>query len=323
MSLVSSVKTDYSQCKKFVAETATVEDLQIQGNLVILGDVEIDGTLNVDDDFSVATTIFTVDAATGNTVVTGTLDVDDATNITSTLSTSGLATLNSVGVTAAATVGTTLGVTGASTLGSLSATTTALVGTTLGVTGASTLGSLSVTTTASVGTTLTATGGITTFNDPVTCTTLTNTVVFGLSVLTGAGAVVIGNAPTDERPSTAWGSTTFEGTQTSRVAAGDFIGAIKAAVAGTYLVWISGVRTDAEDASEWGLYSKANDSAGVGTILQVLAAANAEGQFAMLTIATLVANGIVYPAQTSGVAVSMYAITADRSAQFGCLRLGS
>ena len=323
MSLITESKTDISQCKSLTAETAVIQDLRIQGIFTILGDAEIDGSLNVTGDFSVDTAIFTVDAATGNTVVGGTLDVDDATNITSTLGVTGASTLDSMVVTNAATVGTTLGVTNLSTLASMGVTTTALVGTTLGVTGLSTLASLGVTTTATVGTTLTVTG--TTTCAAVTSETVSNTVIYGLAVLTGAGTVVIGNAPTDERPSTAWGSTTFAGTQTSRVAAGDYTGAIKVAVAGTYLVWISGSRVDVEDASVWGLF-KATTDAGVGAAkLQSLAATtgNAAGQFAMLTIATLVADGIVYPAQTSGVAVSMYAVTASRSAIFGCIRLGA
>ena len=142
---------------------------------------------NINGDFSVATSKFTVASASGNTAVAGSLAVTGATSLSS-LTTSGNATIGgTLGITGGLTIpgtlsvtgastltgavgmGSTLNVTGASTLASLGVTGAATVGTTLGVTGlstlaslavtgASTLDSLAVTNAATIGTTLGVTG---------------------------------------------------------------------------------------------------------------------------------------------------------------------
>ena len=81
-----------------------VEDIRFMGNVIgISGDadiitlttqsVAISGKLDSSDDFSVATTMFTVDAQTGNTAVDGTLRVTDATTLLNTLTVSNATTL--------------------------------------------------------------------------------------------------------------------------------------------------------------------------------------------------------------------------------------
>ena len=81
-----------------------VEDIRFTGNVIgISGDadiitlttqsVAISGKLDSSDDFSVATTMFTVDAQTGNTAVDGTLRVTDATTLLNTLTVSNATTL--------------------------------------------------------------------------------------------------------------------------------------------------------------------------------------------------------------------------------------
>ena len=81
-----------------------VEDIRFTGNGIgINGDtdiitlttqsVAIDGKLDSSDDFSVATTMFTVDAQTGNTAVDGTLQVTDATTLLNTLTVTNATTL--------------------------------------------------------------------------------------------------------------------------------------------------------------------------------------------------------------------------------------
>jgi fibronectin-binding autotransporter adhesin len=142
---------------------------------------------NINGDFSVATSKFTVASASGNTAVAGTLAVTGATSLSS-LITSGNATIGgTLGITGGLTIpgtlsvtgastltgavgmGSTLNVTGLSTLASLGVTGAATIGTTLGVTGlstlsilavtgASTLDSLAVTNAATIGTTLGVTG---------------------------------------------------------------------------------------------------------------------------------------------------------------------
>lgn len=169
---------------------------------------------NINGDFSVATSKFTVASSSGNTAVAGTLAVTGATSLSS-LSTSGNATIGGVlnisggltipgtlSVTGASTLtgavgmGSTLNVTGASTLASVGVTGAATVGTTLGVTGLSTLGSLAVTgastldsvavtNAATIGTTLGVTG----------LSTLASLSVTGASTLASAnitGAATVG-----------------------------------------------------------------------------------------------------------------------------------
>ena len=104
------------------------------------GAVTVAGTLSTSDDFSVATTMFTVDAQTGDTDVGGTFGVTGATTLGSTL-----------GVTGATTLLSTLDVSGTFKVASTkftvdSGTGNTVVGGTLGVTSAATLSStLSVT----------------------------------------------------------------------------------------------------------------------------------------------------------------------------------
>ena len=169
---------------------------------------------NINGDFSVATSKFTVASASGNTAVAGSLTVTGATSLSS-LTTSGNATIGgtlgitggltipgTLSVTGASTltgavgIGSTLNVTGASTLASLGVTGAATVGTTLGVTGLSTLGSLAVTgastlnslavtNAATIGTTLGVTG----------LSTLASLSVTGASTLASAsitGAATVG-----------------------------------------------------------------------------------------------------------------------------------
>jgi hypothetical protein len=108
---------------------------------------------NINGDFSVATSKFTVASASGNTAVAGTLAVTGATSLSS-LITSGNATIGgTLGITGGLTIPGTLSVTGASTL-----TGAVGMGSTLNVTGLSTLASLGVTGAATVGTTLGVTG---------------------------------------------------------------------------------------------------------------------------------------------------------------------
>ena len=164
---------------------------------------------NINGDFSVATSKFTVASASGNTAVAGTLAVTGATSLSS-LTTSGNATIGgTLGITGGLTIpgtlsvtgastltgavgmGSTLNVTGASTLASVGVTGAATVGTTLGVTGLSTLGSLAVTgastldslgvtNAATIGTTLGVTGATTLSGD-----------------LAANGNTTLGNAGTD------------------------------------------------------------------------------------------------------------------------------
>ena len=169
---------------------------------------------NINGDFSVATSKFTVASASGNTAVAGTLAVTGATSLSS-LITSGNATIGgTLGITGGLTIpgtlsvtgastltgavgmGSTLNVTGASTLASLGVTGAATIGTTLGVTGlstlsilavtgASTLDSLAVTNAATIGTTLGVTG----------LSTLASLSVTGASTLASAsitGAATVG-----------------------------------------------------------------------------------------------------------------------------------
>ena len=80
-----------------------VEDIRFTGNVIGISDadiitlttqsVAISGKLDSSDDFSVATTMFTVDAQTGNTAVDGTLRVTDATTLLNTLTVSNATTL--------------------------------------------------------------------------------------------------------------------------------------------------------------------------------------------------------------------------------------
>lgn len=159
---------------------------------------------NINGDFSVATSRFTVASASGNTAVAGTLAVTGATSLSS-LTTSGNATIGgTLGITGGLTIpgtlsvtgastltgavgmGSTLNVTGASTLASVGVTGAATVGTTLGVTGLSTLGSLAVTgasTLDSLGVTNAATIG----------TTLGVTGLSTLASLSVTGAATVGS----------------------------------------------------------------------------------------------------------------------------------
>ena len=323
MSVLSELKRDYiTSDNANITENLMVSDvLTVDAIIIVAQNIDVGGTLDVGEDFTVDTDKFTVDYTNGNTVVTGTLDVDDATTITSTLGVTGASTLASLGVTNAATVGTTLGVTGLATLGSVSVTGAATVGTTLGVTGLSTLGSMSVTGAATVGTTLGVTG--TSSLAALVCAVLSNTVHYGVSVLSTTNPIgfsVLG------RPNANWGSVVFTGTQTERVTSGDYTGAIRVLTAGTYLLWISGARSDADDTQVWGIHT-ATDDTGAGAAVQhtTQATANPAGQFAMITVASLAANGIVYPAEVGGAAetVTMVISSTDFSAQFGCLRLGA
>lgn len=187
---------------------------------------------NINGDFSVATSKFTVASASGNTAVAGTLAVTGATSLSS-LITSGNATIGgTLGITGSLTIpgtlsvtgistltgavgmGSTLNVTGLSTLASLGVTGAATVGTTLGVTGlstlaslavtgASTLDSLAVTNAATIGTTLGVTGLSTLASLSVTgAATVGSTLgVTGATTLTGDlaanGNTTLGNAGTD------------------------------------------------------------------------------------------------------------------------------
>lgn len=187
---------------------------------------------NINGDFSVATSKFTVASASGNTAVAGTLAVTGATSLSS-LITSGNATIGgTLGITGGLTIpgtlsvtgistltgavgmGSTLNVTGLSTLASLGVTGAATVGTTLGVTGLSTLGSLAVTgastldslavtNAATIGTTLGVTGLSTLASLSVTgAATVGSTLgVTGATTLTGDlaanGNTTLGNAGTD------------------------------------------------------------------------------------------------------------------------------
>jgi fibronectin-binding autotransporter adhesin len=187
---------------------------------------------NINGDFSVATSKFTVASASGNTAVAGTLAVTGATSLSS-LITSGNATIGgTLGITGGLTIpgtlsvtgistltgavgmGSTLNVTGLSTLASLGVTGAATVGTTLGVTGLSTLGSLSVTgastldslavtNAATIGTTLGVTGLSTLASVSVTgAATVGSTLgVTGNTTLTGDlaanGNTTLGNFGTD------------------------------------------------------------------------------------------------------------------------------
>lgn len=187
---------------------------------------------NINGDFSVATSKFTVASASGNTAVAGTLAVTGATSLSS-LITSGNATIGgTLGITGGLTIpgtlsvtgastltgavgmGSTLNVTGASTLASLGVTGAATVGTTLGVTGlstlaslavtgASTLDSLAVTNAATIGTTLGVTGLSTLASVSVTgAATVGSTLgVTGNTTLTGDlaanGNTTLGNFGTD------------------------------------------------------------------------------------------------------------------------------
>lgn len=187
---------------------------------------------NINGDFSVATSKFTVASASGNTAVAGTLNVTGATSLSS-LTTSGNATIGgTLGITGGLTIpgtlsvtgastltgavgmGSTLNVTGASTLASVGVTGAATVGTTLGVTGLSTLGSLAVTgastldsvavtNAATIGTTLGVTGLSTLASLSVTgAATVGSTLgVTGATTLSGDlaanGNTTIGNAGTD------------------------------------------------------------------------------------------------------------------------------
>jgi len=187
---------------------------------------------NINGDFSVATSKFTVASASGNTAVAGTFAVTGATSLSS-LITSGNATIGgTLGITGGLTIpgtlsvtgistltgavgmGSTLNVTGLSTLASLGVTGAATVGTTLGVTGLSTLGSLAVTgastldslavtNAATIGTTLGVTGLSTLASLSVTgAATVGSTLgVTGNTTLTGDlaanGNTTLGNAGTD------------------------------------------------------------------------------------------------------------------------------
>lgn len=187
---------------------------------------------NINGDFSVATSKFTVASASGNTAVAGTLAVTGATSLSS-LTTSGNATIGgTLGITGGLTIpgtlsvtgistltgavgmGSTLNVTGLSTLASLGVTGAATVGTTLGVTGlstlsslavtgASTLDSLAVTNAATIGTTLGVTGLSTLASLSVTgAATVGSTLgVTGATTLSGDlaanGNTTLGNAGTD------------------------------------------------------------------------------------------------------------------------------
>ena len=187
---------------------------------------------NINGDFSVATSKFTVASASGNTAVAGTLAVTGATSLSS-LITSGNATIGgTLGITGGLTIpgtlsvtgistltgavgmGSTLNVTGLSTLASLGVTGAATVGTTLGVTGlstlsslavtgASTLDSLAVTNAATIGTTLGVTGLSTLASVSVTgAATVGSTLgVTGNTTLTGDlaanGNTTLGNFGTD------------------------------------------------------------------------------------------------------------------------------
>lgn len=187
---------------------------------------------NINGDFSVATSKFTVASASGNTAVAGTLVVTGATSLSS-LTTSGNATIGgTLGITGGLTIpgtlsvtgistltgavgmGSTLNVTGLSTLASLGVTGAATVGTTLGVTGlstlsslavtgASTLDSLAVTNAATIGTTLGVTGLSTLASLSVTgAATVGSTLgVTGATTLSGDlaanGNTTLGNAGTD------------------------------------------------------------------------------------------------------------------------------
>jgi hypothetical protein len=187
---------------------------------------------NINGDFSVATSKFTVASASGNTAVAGTLAVTGATSLSS-LTTSGNATIGgTLGITGGLTIpgtlsvtgistltgavgmGSTLNVTGLSTLASLGVTGAATIGTTLGVTGlstlsslavtgASTLDSLGVTNAATIGTTLGVTGLSTLASVSVTgAATVGSTLgVTGNTTLTGDlaanGNTTLGNAGTD------------------------------------------------------------------------------------------------------------------------------
>jgi hypothetical protein len=91
----------------------------IQRFLVNAGAISVTGTFAVSSDFAVATSKFTVAAASGNTIVGGTLGVTAAATLTDNLSVGGAITL-----TGAQTIGSTLTVTGATALnGGLSTTT--------------------------------------------------------------------------------------------------------------------------------------------------------------------------------------------------------
>lgn len=187
---------------------------------------------NINGDFSVATSRFTVASASGNTAVAGTLAVTGTTSLSS-LTTSGNATIGgTLGITGGLTIpgtlsvtgastltgavgmGSTLNVTGASTLASVGVTGAATVGTTLGVTGLSTLGSLAVTgastldslgvtNAATIGTTLGVTGLSTLASLSVTgAATVGSTLgVTGATTLSGDlaanGNTTLGNAGTD------------------------------------------------------------------------------------------------------------------------------
>lgn len=187
---------------------------------------------NINGDFSVATSKFTVASASGNTAVAGTLAVTGATSLSS-LITSGNATIGgTLGITGGLTIpgtlsvtgistltgavgmGSTLNVTGLSTLASLGVTGAATIGTTLGVTGlstlsslavtgASTLDSIAVTNAATIGTTLGVTGLSTLASLSVTgAATVGSTLgVTGNTTLTGDlaanGNTTLGNAGTD------------------------------------------------------------------------------------------------------------------------------
>ena len=187
---------------------------------------------NINGDFSVATSKFTVASASGNTAVAGTLAVTGATSLSS-LITSGNATIGgTLGITGGLTIpgtlsvtgistltgavgmGSTLNVTGLSTLASLGVTGAATIGTTLGVTGLSTLGSLAVTgastldslavtNAATIGTTLGVTGLSTLASVSVTgAATVGSTLgVTGNTTLTGDlaanGNTTLGNFGTD------------------------------------------------------------------------------------------------------------------------------
>ena len=187
---------------------------------------------NINGDFSVATSKFTVASASGNTAVAGTLAVTGATSLSS-LTTSGNATIGgTLGITGGLTIpgtlsvtgastltgavgmGSTLNVTGASTLDSVGVTGAATVGTTLGVTGLSTLGSLAVTgastldsvavtNAATIGTTLGVTGLSTLGSLSVTgAATVGSTLgVTGATTLSGDlaanGNTTLGNVGTD------------------------------------------------------------------------------------------------------------------------------
>jgi hypothetical protein len=99
-----------------------IEDMRFTGkklgiaadtDLITLADgsVTIAGTVSATDDFSVGSSLFTVDAQTGNTAATGTLGVTGATTLTSTLGVGGATTLsNTLTVAQGATLSNTLNV---------------------------------------------------------------------------------------------------------------------------------------------------------------------------------------------------------------------